>query len=60
MVDSSLLLSVMEDVMETSRMETMSWRDVDVGLEEEEEGVTVAGAVALGGVTGVAVMGCCC
>ena len=60
MVDSSLLESVMEDVIEMSLwMETSWW----LGLEEAAGGVTT-GAVAVvifGGVTATAaVMGGCC
>ena len=58
MVDSSLFESVMEDVIETSWMETSL-----LGLDEAAGGVTTVAVVAviLGGVTASAdFMGCCC
>ena len=63
MVDNSLLLSVMEDVMEASRMGAMSWAwsglEAEEGVIVADEEVTSSFGV-LGGVTGVAMMGCCC
>ena len=59
--DRIILLSVMEDVMEASRMGAMSWAwsglEAEEGVIVADEEVTSSFGV-LGGVTGVAMMGC--